>query len=343
MNKTKSKPKTAAAEPSRPATAGSRARDLEEDIFDVAHNTMLRCKVVDHHSGHTSSRAAAREEWDEGIGERSVVPTPESMDKEAKTETEREEVRKAVDATWASAQKMQEQAVATASSTSVRVARDQYETELKLSLHEQEARLRAEAEEAISKIWETAEREKVKAVEDALAKYAEEKAAISGAREKEKTDLDEAYQALKGEVSRVLEKQHAKNLTDAVNTTWERAAVQEEKAVAQAIERVKQELRIGLEEQLGTERMQLRAEARRTIAEHEEALAETTKTDKAEIKRLREQLTEAKSTAEEAVRKAAAEQQKAVRDAVEAVEQIAKASQARAVEAAMAAHPAGMS
>jgi len=35
--------------------------------------------------------------------------------------------------------------------------------------------------------------------------------------------------------------------------------------VAQAIERVKQELRIGLEEQLGTERMQLRAEARRTI------------------------------------------------------------------------------
>ena len=231
MNKTKSKPKTAAAEPSRPATAGSRARDLEEDIFDVAHNTMLRCKVVDHHSGHTSSRAAAREEWDEGIGERSVVPTPESMDKEAKTETEREEVRKAVDATWASAQKMQEQAVATASSTSVRVAMDQYETELKLSLHEQEARLRAEAEEAISKIWETAEREKVKAVEDALAKYAEEKAAISGVREKEKTDLDEAYQALKGEVSRVLEKQHAKNLTDAVNTTWERAAVQEEKAV----------------------------------------------------------------------------------------------------------------
>ena len=188
-------------------------------------------QVVDHHSGHTSSRTALREEWDGGFGERSVVPTPESMDKEAKTETEREEVRKAVDATWASAQKMQEQAVATASSTSVRVARDQYETELKLSLHEQEARLRAEAEEAISKIWETAEREKVKAVEDALAKYAEEKAAISGVREKEKTDLDEAYQALKGEVSRVLEKQHAKNLTDAVNTTWERAAVQEEKAV----------------------------------------------------------------------------------------------------------------
>ena len=137
----------------------------------------------------------------------------------------------------------------------------------------------------------------MKAVEEALAKYAEEKAAISGTREKEKEDLDEAYQALKGEVGRVLEKQHAKNLTDAVNTTWERAAVQEEKAVAQAIARVKKEQQIGLEEQLGTERMQLRAEARRTIADHEEALAETTKADKAEIKRLREQLAEVFGTA----------------------------------------------
>ena len=54
--------------------------------------------------------------------------------------------------------------------------------------------------------------------------------------------------------------------------------------------------------------MQLRAEARRAISVHEEALAETTKADKAEIKRLREQLAEAKSTAEDAVRKAAAEQ-----------------------------------
>ena len=194
-------------------------------------------------------------------------------------------------------------------------------------------------------------------MEDALAQYAEEKAALSGTREKEKADLDAAYQALKGEVSRVLEAQHAKNLTDAVNTTWERAAVQEEKAVAQAVERVKQELRIELEEQLGTERMQLRAEARRTIAEHEEALAESTKADKAEIRRLREQLAEAKSAAQDAERKAAAEQQKAVRaagepstsnrnpsanpnpnpnqvrDAVEAVEQIAKASQARRADA----------
>ena len=75
---------------------------------------------------------------------------------------------------------------------------------------------------------------------------------------------------------------------------------QEEKAVAQAVERVKQELRVELEEQLGTERMQLRAEARRTIAEHEEALAESTKADKAEIRRLREQLAEAKSAAQDA-------------------------------------------
>ena len=342
MSKAKSKPpKAAAAEQSRPAN--SRARDLEEDIFDVAHNTMLRSKVVDHYSGNTSSRAALRQEWDGGVGERGIVPTPESMDKEAKSETEREEVRRAVDATWVSAQKMQEQAAATASSTSVRVARDQHEAEMKLSLQEQETRLRTEAEEAICKVWETAEREKVKAVEDALAKYAEEKAAIAGTREKEKEDLNEAYQALKGEVGRVLEKQHAKNLTDAVNTTWERAAVQEEKAVLQAIARVKEELRKDVEEQLGTERMQLRAEARRTIADHQEELVETTKADKAEIKRLREQLVEAEATADVAERKAAAEQQKAVRDAVEAVEQIGKASQARAVEAAMAAHPAGMS
>ena len=339
MNKAKNKPKVAAAEQSRPAVG--RARDLEEDIFDVAHNTMLRSKVVDHSSGHTSSRAALHREWDGGFG--GIVPTPESMDKEAKSETEREEVRNAVDATWASAQKMQTLAVATASSASVRLARDQYEAEMKLTLQEQEARLRAEAEEAIGQIWDTANREKVRAVDDALAKYAEEKAAISGTREREKEDLDEAYQALKGEVGRVLEKQHAKNLTDAVNTTWERAAVQEEKAVAQAIERVKEELRKDVEEQLGKERMQLRAEARRTIADHQEELAETTQADKAEIKKLREQLAEARAAAQGAERKAAAEQQKAVRDAVEAVEQIGKASQARAVEAAMAAQPAGMS
>ena len=87
--------------------------------------------MVDPHSGHTTSaRAALREEWDGNVGERGIVPTPESMDKEAKAETEREEVRKAVDATWASAKKMQEQAVATAASTSVRLARDQYEAEL---------------------------------------------------------------------------------------------------------------------------------------------------------------------------------------------------------------------
>ena len=56
MNKAKSKPKVAAAEPpARPATAGSRARDLEEDIFDVAHNTMLRSKV----SAATSISATA--------------------------------------------------------------------------------------------------------------------------------------------------------------------------------------------------------------------------------------------------------------------------------------------
>ena len=93
MNKAKNKPaaaKAAAAEAPRPVQ--NRARDLEDDVFDVAHNTMLRSKVVDQYSSHTSSRAAVRQEWDEGVGDRSVVPTPESMDKEAKSETEREEV-----------------------------------------------------------------------------------------------------------------------------------------------------------------------------------------------------------------------------------------------------------
>ena len=44
--------------------------------------------MVDPHSGHTTSaRAALREEWDGNVGERGIVPTPESMDKEAKAET----------------------------------------------------------------------------------------------------------------------------------------------------------------------------------------------------------------------------------------------------------------
>ena len=256
MNKAKNKPaaaRAAATEQVRPAPA--RARDLEDDVFDVAHNTMLRSKVVDQYSAHTSSRAALREEWDEGVGERGIAPTPESMDKEAKSETEREEVRKAVDAAWVKAQKVQEQAVAAAANTSVRVARDQYEAEKHLLLQEQEARLRAEAEEAISKIWETAEKEKARAVEDALAQFAEEKAEMTKTREREQKELDEAYHALKGEVGRVLEKQHAKNLTDAVNTAWERAAVQEEKAVSAAIERAREEARKEFEEQLGKERL----------------------------------------------------------------------------------------
>merc|ERR1711990_789931 len=92
------------------------------------------------------------------------------------------------------------------------------------------------------KIWETANREKARAVEEALQQYAAEKAELASTREREKKELAEAYQALKGEAGRVLEKQHAKNLTEAVNTAWERATRQEEQAVAQAIERTRAEL-----------------------------------------------------------------------------------------------------
>lgn len=168
------------------------------------------------------------------------------------------------------------------------------------------------------------------------ANYSGEKAQALREREQEKKDLEEAYQALKGEVGRVLEKQHAKNLTDAVNTAWERAAKQEEQAVRSAIEATRAEAQKERDELLGKERMQLRAEARKTIADFQEQHAEEKRADKEEIKRLRSELEQAREAALVAEHKAAAEQQKAVRDAVEAVEQIGKAAQDRAVEAALA-------
>ena len=168
------------------------------------------------------------------------------------------------------------------------------------------------------------------------ANYSGEKVEALREREQETKDLEEAYQALKGEVGRVLEKQHAKNLTDAVNTAWERAAKQEEQAVHTAIEATREEAQKERDELLGKERMQLRAEARKTIADFQEQHAEDKQADKEEIKRLRVEFEQAREMALVAEHKAAAEQQKAVRDAVEAVEQICKAAQDRAVEAALA-------
>lgn len=280
MNKAKNKSAAAkAADRALPA----RTRDLDVDVFDVANNAMLRNKVVDQYGN--SSRAALRAEWDEGTNHRSLITTPESMDKEALAETEREEVRNAVDAVWAKADKLKEQAVAAASITSTRTLREQLEAEKKAELEELEARLRSEAEEAIGKIWETANREKARAVEEALQQYAEEKAELARTREREKKELDEAYKTLKGEIARVLEKQHAKNLTEAVNTAWERATRQEELAVAQAIERTRAELLKEQEETIGKERLNVRAEARRTIAECQEAHAEERRSDQAELKK----------------------------------------------------------
>lgn len=173
MSKPKSKPPALTNKEPPPAKAApaARARDLDDDVFDVAHNALLRTKVVDQHSGHSSGRAAVRAEWDDGLPSKSIV-TPEAMEKAGRAETERAEVQAAVDAAWAKSAELQEQAVAAARSTTSRELRERHERELREKLQEQETRLRHEAEEALKKIWETANRERDRAVEEALVRGA---------------------------------------------------------------------------------------------------------------------------------------------------------------------------
>lgn len=170
MSKPKSKLALTSKEPppGKPTQATrARARDLDDDIFDVAHNALLRTKVVEQHNGHSSGRAAVRAEWDDGLPSKNVV-TPESMEKAGRAETERAEVQQAVDTTWAKSAELQEQAVAAARVTTGREMRERHERELREKLQEQETRLRYEADEALKKIWETANREQDRAVQEAL-------------------------------------------------------------------------------------------------------------------------------------------------------------------------------
>tara|TARA_B110001452_G_scaffold89969_1_gene73875 strand:+ start:406 stop:996 length:591 start_codon:yes stop_codon:yes gene_type:complete len=168
MSKPKAKPPALTHKEPPPAktTPSTRARDLDDDVFDVAHNALLRVTRQEH-SGHSSGRAAVRAEWDDGLPSKTIV-TPEAMEKAGRSENERAEVQAAVNETWAKSQELQDQAVAAARSTTGREMRERHERELREKLQEQETRLRHEAEEALKKIWETANRERDRAVEEAL-------------------------------------------------------------------------------------------------------------------------------------------------------------------------------
>ena len=254
----------------------------------------------------------------------------------------------AVQATWAKANTLQEQAVNSAVRASVQEAREQAAREKSAALKEQEEELRAEAEKANRRLWEIAAREKEvairKATEETAAEVKSLKAELERQREKAAEELEDAYHSLKGEVAHVLEEQHSANMNMAVQAAWERAGRLEANAVAAARKEVRAEVETEWEKRLALERLGKGEGLRKSLGEAVKANADEMQTAKDEVRRLRQEVEKLKHeldaervAARDAESKAAKQQQQAVAAAVKAVEDVAKGAQERAIARALAA------
>lgn len=335
--------KQAAAGPA-PARV-TRLRDLEDDVFDVAHNSLLR------HSAElpVASRRQVVDAAD------FVMETPKNAGSTVLVRTEdnetavnKQDLQTAVQATWDKANAMQDQAISNAVRSALRLAHDEAAREQVKALKEQEVKLRAEAEKANRRLWEIAAREKetaiAKAIENQDAEVKRLTAELESQQDKLAVQLEDAYHSVKGEVGRVLEDQHSNDMNLAVQQVWERAARLEATAVAAARKEVCAEADTEWEKRLALERLAHGEELRASVGAASQAHAEELQTAKDDLRRMRQEVdrlqrdleTERRS-AREAESKAAKQQQHAVNDAVRAVEEIAKGAQERAVTRALAA------
>lgn len=343
----------------------ARVRDAEEDVFDVAQNSMFRTAVELPTAAHRRT-AASSTTWEddetppapgrslqrlqisggETASKGSTLASSPSCGTSAAEERDAvaAQIRDAVQATWAKANAIQEQAVAAAMRTAREDIRKELQADHAHAMKQQEESLKLEAENANRRLWEMAARERDTAVKAALADQAEELARVKqeliDQREKAAQELEEAYKSLKAEAGRVVEEQHAVNMNLAVQAAWERAGRLQETAVAAARKEAKEQAEKDADERIRLERLQLGAEMRKTLQSSIESHAGDMNKDMEEIKSLRSQLADARAAARSAEANAAKQAQQAVKDAMKAMEQVSKAAQDRAVARALAEHVA---
>ena len=323
----------------------ARLRDAEDDVFDVAHNSMIRSAASERNAlvaslhlddmgphsypqiGHGSSSG----------GETTLALT---LSGSGAKEDQPQSVKDAVQAVWEKANALQETAVAAAKRAAFEDARKELAQEHELALQRQAVELNAKAEEANRRIWVMAASEKESAVAAALAHQAKEMERLENELVKQKQmaadELEEAYRSMKIELAGVLEEQHATNVNMAVQAAWERAGRLQETAVAAARKEAREAAEREGEARMALERTQLGDDMRRTLQTTMQSQSEEMANDKAEIRSLRQQLEKALSAARDAESNAAKQVQIAVKDAMKAMEQVQKASQDRAVAKALA-------
>lgn len=355
----------------RSMVGAARVRDAEEDIFDVAHNNLLRTATEQVPStGRRQMLASA--DWAgasvqpapskptivpdrfdfraEPSGSKDAPPTKFAMTVGGNVDDEiiqNAHMQAAVQATWAKANALQDQAVSAATRAAVAEARRDAEREKKDALQALDQELRNETEKTVRRLWELAAKEREQAVEKAIinqdAELKRVKQELAAQREGAAEELEAAYKTMKAEVGRVLEDQHAANVNLAVQAAWDRAGRLQETAVANARKEAREEAQAEFEERLGMERLQLGSEQRRALESSADAHVEEIKSDKQEIKSLREQLNlmreeleQARASARDAESNAAKQTKQAVQDAMKAMEQVQKASVDRAVARALA-------
>ena len=351
--KEKKQPEKQAAPASPPSSSArvTRLRDLEEDVFDVAHNNLLRTaaelpitgrRQIVHSADWDASSSPTRE-----VGKGANASTALVLKSESGDEPSRTQVQSAVQATWEKANALQEQAVNSAVRAAVREAHDQADRELSAALKTQEEELRAEAEQANRRLWEIAAREKeaaiAKAIEDQVEECKNLRKEIDNQRERTAEELENTYHSLKSEVGRVLEEQHTTNINMAVQAAWERAARLEETAVANARKEAKAEAERDWEKRMALEQHEGGEKLRKSVTEAQQASTDELQSNREELRsmrqemdRLKQELEREQLTAREAESKAAKQQQQAVEAAVKAVEAVAKGAQERAVAKAVA-------
>eukprot|EP00966_Prymnesium_polylepis_P296218 6842692-Prymnesium_polylepis.1 len=157
----------------------ARLRDAEDDIFDVAHNEMLRHAAPT--TVHLASAGASPSRPDAGGQPRVLKMDDDEHEPPPPVEAEPSpgglsdaehlrvaEIQAAVDATWAKANAMQEQAVEAAVRAAVAAERRRMAPEQAKALAAQEEELKLKAEVTLRQAWDSMATEKEKAVADAL-------------------------------------------------------------------------------------------------------------------------------------------------------------------------------
>ncbi len=325
------------------APPSPRLRDHDDDIFDVAHNSMLR---------QAAEMPLSRRQLRGGLDWESA-PTPLALTgpdqkqppdhQQQRTCTSHDaelnhaaQVSQAVQQTWARANTLQEKAIDSAVRQAVDKERAEFDA-LKLSaLKDQEQIMRIDAEKAVRRAWENAHVERKQAVAAAVKAHEEEiertKREVQSVRDTMEADFAEERKTLKASVKAELEREHAESMKAAVQSAWASAGREKEAALAACA----READRAAEERMALERQQLQAEMRKTVQSSVESAAESVAGEREELRQLRLEVEELRVAARNAEATAARRQKEAVAAAVAAVERVGAKQTELAVARALA-------